>query len=176
MMLSDTYETIHPSCCGAPFAVAAQTLRRWKRDKNWWFCPHCGTRLYFPGETPEQREMRQLRAAAERNEQAAIQAREEADRRSRQYRRIRDRVKNGVCPCCERTFQNLARHMATEHPEFGDHDRLRHLRAAYGLSQVDLSEEIGVPASYISLYENERSVPEWGVGAIEDWIAVQGGA
>lgn len=29
-----------------------------------------------------------------------------------------ERVKNGVCPCCNRTFQNLMRHMATKHPEF----------------------------------------------------------
>lgn len=27
------------------------------------------------------------------------------------------RVKNGVCPCCKRTFINLARHMATKHKE-----------------------------------------------------------
>jgi len=25
------------------------------------------------------------------------------------------RVKNGVCPCCKRSFRNLARHMATKH-------------------------------------------------------------
>jgi hypothetical protein len=23
-----------------------------------------------------------------------------------------------VCPCCNRSFQNLRRHMATKHPEF----------------------------------------------------------
>lgn len=28
------------------------------------------------------------------------------------------RVKAGVCPCCNRTFQNLARHMEGKHPEY----------------------------------------------------------
>jgi hypothetical protein len=27
-------------------------------------------------------------------------------------------VANGVCPCCNRTFQNLARHMAGKHPDY----------------------------------------------------------
>lgn len=32
--------------------------------------------------------------------------------------RIRNRVGKGVCPCCTRSFGNLARHMATQHPTF----------------------------------------------------------
>jgi hypothetical protein len=27
-------------------------------------------------------------------------------------------VKHGVCPCCKRTFENLARHMKGQHPTF----------------------------------------------------------
>lgn len=30
--------------------------------------------------------------------------------------RIRNRVGHGVCPCCNRTFGDLSRHMATKHP------------------------------------------------------------
>jgi hypothetical protein len=32
--------------------------------------------------------------------------------------RIKNRIGNGVCPCCTRTFQNLQRHMEHMHPEF----------------------------------------------------------
>jgi hypothetical protein len=28
------------------------------------------------------------------------------------------RVASGVCPCCTRSFQNLARHMDGEHPNY----------------------------------------------------------
>lgn len=34
--------------------------------------------------------------------------------------RLRRRVAAGVCPCCNRTFQNLARHVASQHPDFGE--------------------------------------------------------
>lgn len=32
--------------------------------------------------------------------------------------RMKRRASAGVCPCCNRTFQQLARHMATKHPDF----------------------------------------------------------
>lgn len=34
--------------------------------------------------------------------------------------RTKKRVGNGVCPCCNRTFQQLARHMEAKHPEYAD--------------------------------------------------------
>ena len=34
--------------------------------------------------------------------------------------RTKRRVGNGVCPCCKRTFQNLARHMHGQHPEYAN--------------------------------------------------------
>lgn len=45
---------------------------------------------------------------------------EAAERSARAYKgaatRMKNRVKAGVCPCCSRTFQNIARHMASQHP------------------------------------------------------------
>ena len=32
--------------------------------------------------------------------------------------RARKRAAAGVCPCCKRTFQNVARHVAAKHPDF----------------------------------------------------------
>jgi hypothetical protein len=32
--------------------------------------------------------------------------------------RMANRIKHGVCPCCNRTFLNLQRHMTTQHPSF----------------------------------------------------------
>jgi hypothetical protein len=34
--------------------------------------------------------------------------------------RLRHRVAKGVCPCCKRSFLNLARHMHSKHPKFGN--------------------------------------------------------
>ena len=32
--------------------------------------------------------------------------------------RIKNRIAAGVCPCCNRSFQNVARHMTGQHPAF----------------------------------------------------------
>ncbi|WP_159103999.1 hypothetical protein [Rhodopseudomonas sp. B29] len=52
--------------------------------------------------------MRDQREAAERRAAAA----------RGQVTKIKNRVGHGVCPCCNRTFANLARHMAGEHPGY----------------------------------------------------------
>lgn len=32
--------------------------------------------------------------------------------------KLKKRIANGVCPCCNRTFQNLHQHMSKQHPDF----------------------------------------------------------
>jgi hypothetical protein len=32
--------------------------------------------------------------------------------------RIRNRIAAGVCPCCTRTFKNVARHIKDKHPTY----------------------------------------------------------
>lgn len=51
---------------------------------------------------------RELREAAERQAAAA----------RGQVTKIKNRVGHGVCPCCNRTFENLARHINSKHPTF----------------------------------------------------------
>ena len=47
---------------------------------------------------------------------------EHTERRRRaaagQVTKIKNRVGHGVCPCCNRTFGNLASHMMNQHPNF----------------------------------------------------------
>lgn len=48
--------------------------------------------------------------------------REAAQHQSRAFKgvvtKLKKRAANGVCPCCNRTFVDLARHMAGKHPTF----------------------------------------------------------
>ena len=39
--------------------------------------------------------------------------------------RTKKRIAAGVCPCCHRTFQQLARHMAGQHPEYAAEEPAR---------------------------------------------------
>jgi rubrerythrin len=56
---------------------------------------------------------KQRREWAEKNAETARKA--EAIVRGK-FKAQSERVKNGVCPCCNRTFQNLMAHMKTKHP------------------------------------------------------------
>lgn len=60
-----------------------------------------------------------------RAEESAAYARNERDHHwterkklTTRVRNLKHRVKNGVCPCCHRTFKQLANHMEKMHPKF----------------------------------------------------------
>lgn len=59
---------------------------------------------------------------AEKNaENAQAEAQESERRRIAQKAattRLKNRVKMGICPCCHRTFKQLAAHMKKKHPGF----------------------------------------------------------
>jgi len=90
------------------------------------YCP-AGHRWVFC-ETQTARLERELAAARRMRDsaRAALSAEQDqrraAERSAAAYRgqatRIRRRVGNGVCPCCNRSFADLARHMAGQHPGF----------------------------------------------------------
>lgn len=68
----------------------------------------------------EEEKDRRARIAAARDRERA-RADENERRRIAQKAattRLGKRAKAGTCPCCNRTFKQLARHMANQHPEF----------------------------------------------------------
>lgn len=71
------------------------------------------------GEAEELRE----RLERERERAARLAAeRDQVEASARAYKgvatRTRKRAAAGVCPCCKRTFKQLARHMKSQHPNF----------------------------------------------------------
>lgn len=88
-------------------------------SRSFW-CPN-GHKLYFQGKTEAQKIQERLdrerehsaRLAADRDQ---IQASLSATRG--QVTKLKKRVAAGVCPCCGRTFQQLSRHMASQHPDY----------------------------------------------------------
>lgn len=106
-------------------------LRAVERHVGSVYCPACGKGTCWTGKTDEQKKIEQLererdqaRAARDSARQRETDALAEADhfRRSRDgmkgvVAKIKKRVGRGVCPCCNRHFANLQRHMETQHPE-----------------------------------------------------------
>lgn len=114
VMLSDT------SCCtcGIQFAVPDRWLAGKRASGAGFYCPN-GHDLVF-GQTTEKK----LRAELERKERALEMERnrrEAAERQASaargQVTKLKNRVNAGVCPHCNRTFQQLARHMKSKHAE-----------------------------------------------------------
>jgi hypothetical protein len=110
--------------CGVLYAAPEVMLHKAERDKNiWWHCPN-GHELHFPGKSLEQ-QLREAKEATSR--ERALRDQTEASNRAlrgvvtrtrRAHARTVERVAAGVCPCCTRSFQNLARHMKAKHPDY----------------------------------------------------------
>lgn len=105
------------SCwCGIQFAIPRAT-HDWhcRSEQNVTYCPlgHAGVRR-------ETAEMKLAAAQArERHLEDQLRAAEnDAEATRRRLIRERHRFANGVCPCCNRSFTNVARHMATKHPDY----------------------------------------------------------
>jgi hypothetical protein len=117
--------------CGITFAITADLEKRRRSDHEVFYCPN-GHGNYFNGKTKEEKENEQLQQEL-KNQQNTIQYLREAKanlhteltEQKHKLRaekgaktRLKNRVAHGVCPCCNRTFQNLLNHMQTQHPEY----------------------------------------------------------
>lgn len=114
--------------CDIGFAVPERWLANRRKTGETMWCPN-GHQLSY-AETEEDRLRKHLeaeqrrviqanaaRAAAERERQAAERS---ASAFKGQATRLRKRIGNGVCPCCNRHFSNVERHISNKHPEFAD--------------------------------------------------------
>jgi hypothetical protein len=114
--------------CKEPMWLSATTYETLKRSSQTFRCPW-GHEQHFPlGKSEAQKLQEELdrerrrRQTAEQNIEWESQQRKQAERSATAYKgqatRLRNRAKSGVCPCCNRTVSQLARHMASKHPDF----------------------------------------------------------
>lgn len=171
----ETFSIITCSRCGIPFGVPDHWRNKRQEDKESFYCPNGHVLCYTTNQLDKlRREIERKDRDIEREKERAAEARSQRDAARKTYRRMRDRVKNGVCPCCNRTFENLLRHMRTKHADFGNFKILRVIRESYGMTQADLAREIGVQTNHVSLFENDRRPTAWALDQIEAWIEEQG--
>ena len=131
-----TLEVVSCATCHITYAIPASLKSSALKypggsSGGWKLCCPLGHTWWYVGRSVEDK----LQASRDRagrlsaqldQTQASLRAQKGAATRARNQRdRDRSRVAAGVCPCCNRTFQNLARHMAGQHPDFGpvgEHD------------------------------------------------------
>ncbi|UVF60337.1 hypothetical protein SEA_MURP_63 [Gordonia phage Murp] len=115
-----TFAIVTCSECAMEFAVTERFKQLRREDHGIFWCPS-GHRQWYPGETEEQRQRKRAdraeRRAANAEENVRIERASHAATKG-QLTKTKNRIANGVCPCCHRSFVNVARHMQSQHPDF----------------------------------------------------------
>ncbi|ALH82938.1 hypothetical protein [Sphingopyxis macrogoltabida] len=116
--------------CRISFGIEAARHAQLKRNGDQFFCTNGHNQYYPRGKSTEQKLREELEAQRQRAERAEQRVAEVQDRASHhkasasaykgQVTKIKKRVGAGICPCCNRHFANLSRHMAGQHPEFAE--------------------------------------------------------
>ena len=105
--------------CGTIFAVPERLIDQRRRRAGDLHCPNGHVLTWKETDVQRvekklqrERELSALRAAERDQAEASLRAQKGATTRAKK------RSAAGVCPCCNRTFQQLTRHMNTKHPDW----------------------------------------------------------
>lgn len=100
-----------------------------REDSKVFWCPGCGESRHYPKDGTAADKLRRERdrlkqQLAEKDDRIAIidrlwsAAETRASKAEKQVKRVEKRAHAGLCPCCNRSFAELAKHIATKHPTF----------------------------------------------------------
>ena len=118
--------------CGGTYALAKRYVDKKREHGGFWTCPYCKCGWGFSAEDSDVKQLeKKLARQIEATEGQRLRKVEAMGQRDyfessrngmkgalRKEQKKMDRVKNGVCPCCNRHFANLERHIKGQHPEF----------------------------------------------------------
>lgn len=103
--------------CGIQFAVPESWRAEKQRTGNGWFCPNGHSRVYSESDEKKARNALEEERKRHVSTLARLNEAEAAERKAKaEIKRMKSRASAGVCPCCNRTFQQLLRHMKIKHP------------------------------------------------------------
>lgn len=126
--------SVYSDCitCGIRYTVPQSMWNKQRKSGGFHRCPNGHSQGWSSDESEDERTRRERdqlkQRLAQKDDEIKRQReqREAAERRESaqkgQVTRLKNRAKAGVCPCCNRTFQNLARHMGTKHPTYATND------------------------------------------------------
>jgi len=114
-----TYESSGPCpTCGVEVFMPAWLVKHRREDKATFYCFNGHSQSFRESENDRlKREIAEKQRQLDSANARATVAENSARAHKGKVTEIQNRIANGVCPCCKRSFQNLRRHMATKHPE-----------------------------------------------------------
>lgn len=126
MTFTKTINLIDIVCgtCGIPYAVPDGWIAERQKEAGSIHCPNGCRRVWQESEADKLRRQLAATQVELRAEHCSVLHKqhlldEERAEKIKLERKLK-RVGRGVCPCCNRSFINLARHMNSKHPEKKD--------------------------------------------------------
>lgn len=116
---NDTLQIIECGDCHISFAIPVDMYRNRTRDGKSFWCPNGCKISYHDDENAKlKRRLQAAEAAATHAQDQRLAAERSKAAIKGQLTKTKNRVANGVCPCCNRSFVDLASHMAGQHPDY----------------------------------------------------------
>lgn len=106
--------------CGILYAMPEQFDKRClnEQDKTW-YCPNGHATIYKTSDvTKLERQLAQEVTGHDQTRASLRETKKNLIAKKGQITKLKNRVGNGVCPCCNRSFTNLKRHIDTKHPDY----------------------------------------------------------
>ena len=104
--------------CGNPIALTERMEDACRNDGHPFYCPLGHSQVFRKSAvTVLQEKLDMAQALATRLETKVRNTEALLEVESKARKMLAKRVNNGVCPHCHRTFQQVARHMKSKHPD-----------------------------------------------------------
>lgn len=121
-----TFRTLNCASCSIQYAITEEKMADLRKTGETFYCPNGHKNFYRDNENDQaRRERDRLKQENARLAEAAEFARRDRDVATRQASAARGqvtRLKNaaaaGACPCCDRRYTHLRKHMDKHHPQF----------------------------------------------------------
>lgn len=112
--------TLEECCaCGLAFMIPTRMQKALINSHDSFYCPNGHSQSYMGKSNAEklQDELNILKNKKQQEQEDLQNKWLDALNENSKLEKKLKRIHNGVCPCCNRTFIDLQRHMKTKHPE-----------------------------------------------------------
>lgn len=129
LQIVEKYFVICCHNCGVSFAITDSYDDRRRHDHKAFYCPN-GHSMSYSGDNEAEKQRKRAdqleRRLANKDEDLRAERAQHSTTRNRLsatkgvLTKTKKRIAHGVCPCCKRTFANVQRHMAGQHPDYAE--------------------------------------------------------